>query len=116
MSDEAEEATKDDIEEKNDDDAASEPLVDSDPTQLDEEQGDSNVKFLAATEALAEIHKVLDDRLGPDDGVIEDVTKCLRDIPEKRSTSVKDSLGSGGTLKIVAALTSNQSGFLKENV
>ena len=115
MSDEAEEATKDDIEEKNDDDAG-EPLVDSDPTQLDEEQGDSNVKFLAATEALAEIHKVLDDRLGPDDGVIEDVTKCLRDIPEKRSTSVKDSLGSGGTLKIVAAQTSNQSGFLKENV
>ena len=91
-------------------------MVDSDPTILDEEPDDSNVKFLVATEALAEIHNVLDDSLGPDDEVIEDVTKCLRDIPEKRSTSVKDSLGSGGTLKIVAALTSNQSGFLKENV
>ena len=112
LSDAAEEATKDDNEEKNDAMVASEPLVDRDPTPLDEEPEDSNLSFLLLRRPEQWSADVLDDSLGPDDGDIEDVTKCLRDIPEKRSTSVKDGLGSGGTLKIVAALTSNQSGFL----
>lgn len=46
LSDAAEEATKDDNEEKNDAMVASEPLVDRDPTPLDEEPEDSNLSFL----------------------------------------------------------------------
>ena len=46
MSDAAVEATKDDIEEKNDDKAGGEPLVDRDTTQLDEELDVDNSSFL----------------------------------------------------------------------
>ena len=46
MSDAAVEATKDDIEEKNDDKAGGEPFVDRDTTQLDEELDLSNSSFL----------------------------------------------------------------------
>ena len=46
MSDAAVEATKDDIEEKNDDKAGGEPLVERDTTQLDEELDFGNSSFL----------------------------------------------------------------------